>query len=212
MTMTINSPIRPGAALNDPETYRFVEEKILDAKYDVVTRNSYIPDRAYNKEGIVNILANYPWHEYGYKSGRWKRVAVIPELDFIPWREWGQVYETVLLVDPATGLDIAEVNGIIRRVEPPSGRLLFAGDPHYAGVISSVVKGERHIHIVGSTRLAYPTDGIAISAKARDLTKIMVPGDAPQVQLFNPPTDYLKLLGPWLVDHPQKPPKPGKGG
>jgi hypothetical protein len=206
--MTINSPIRPGAALNDPDTYRFVEENILNAKYDLVTRNSYIPDRAYNKEGIVNILANYPWQEYGYKSGRWRRVQVFDLI--IPFREWQQVYEIVLLTHPTTGQDVAEVNGIIRKVQPPSGRLLFAGDPHYAGVISTMVKGERHIHLVGSTRLSYPTNSLEIAEKARDLTKTMVPGHAPQAQLFNPPADYVNNLGPWLVDHPQKPPKPRK--
>jgi hypothetical protein len=206
--MTINSPIRPGAALNDPETYRFVEENILNAKYDLVTRNSWIPDRAYNKEGIVNILANYPWQEYGYKSGQWQRVQVFDLI--IPFREWQQVYETVLLTHPTTGQDVAEINGIIRKVQPPSGRLLFAGDPHYAGVISSVDKSERHIYLVGSTRLSYPTNSLKIAEKARDLTKIMVPGHAPQVQLFDPPADYVNHLGPWVADHPQKPPKPRK--
>jgi hypothetical protein len=118
--------------------------------------------------------------------------------------------KTVLLTDPATGQDVAEVNGIIIKVEPPSGRLLFAGDPHYAGVISSVRKDERHIYIVGSIRLGYPEADTTIAARARDLTKIMMPGHAPQVQLCNPPAEYLNRLGPWLADHPQKPPKPRK--
>jgi hypothetical protein len=208
--MTINVPIRPGAALNDPETRRFIEDNILNAKYNVVLRNSYIPDRAFNKEGIVNVLVNYPWQEYGYKYGRWKREIFFTELPFIPFRTWEKKHESVLLTSLRDGSPVAEVTGMARRVSSPSGQLLFAGDPHYAGVISTVVDGERHISIVGSVRLGNPEFDQVISARARDLTKVMVPGHTPQVQLFNAPTEYLKHIGPWLADHPQKPPKPSK--
>ncbi|GDY31990.1 hypothetical protein [Gandjariella thermophila] len=203
--MTIDVPIRPGAALNDPETRRFVEDNIINAKYNWIMRHSYIPDRAYNKEGIVNILANYPWQEYGYKYGRWQRELFFDELPFIPLRTWEKKYQTLLLIDPRDGSPVEEVNGMAKSVEPPSGRLLFAGDPHLAGVISTMRDGKRNISIVGSTRLGNPEGDQQIGARARDLTKVMVPEHAPQVQLFNPPKEYVKYLGPWLADHPEKP-------
>ena len=205
MTMTIDLPIRPGAALNDADTRDFVEQHILNATYSVVLRNSYIPDRAYNKEGIVNILANYAWQEYAYKCGRWQRRPVFEHLPFIPWRSWETVHDTILLTRHATGQGIAEVTGLALKVPPPSGRLLFAGDPHYAGVMSSVVDGERRMAIVGSTRLGHPEFKQTIAARARDLTKGMTPDRTPTVRLFDPPEEYVRHLGPWLADHPEKP-------
>lgn len=208
--MTINVPIRPSAALNDPETRAFVEDRIINARYDFITRHSYLPDRAYNKEGIVNILANFPWREYGYKFGRWRRKPVISELPFIPWYAWEVTYDTLLLTDPNTGQEIAEVNGLAMHMRPPAGRVLFAGDPHYAGVINRVIKGERRMSIVGSARLSSPEYDQIIAARARDLTKVMVPGHPPQATFYNPPKSYLDSLGPWVADHPEKPPKPKK--
>jgi hypothetical protein len=206
--MTIDVPIRPGAVLNDPETRRFVEENILNAKYSWIMQHSYIPDRAYNKDGIVNILANYPWREYGYKCGRWQR-ELLTQLPFIPWRAWEKKHQTLMLTDQTTGREIAELNGMAIRAKSPSGGLLFAGDPHYAGVLSTVRDGERHISIVGSVRLGHPADDQTIGARARDLTKIMVPGHPPQVRLYDPSQEYLKYLGPWIADHPDKPSKRG---
>jgi hypothetical protein len=208
--MTINVPIRPGAALSDPETYRHVESSVLNVTYDVVTRRSWIPDRAYNKDGIVNVLANFPWQEYGYKFGRWQRVPVIQELPiFQSWRSWEKKYHALMITDPATGREIAELTGIVKAVQAPTGRLLFAGDPHYAGVISTIIDDKRHMSIVGSTRLVgNPAHSPEIAKRARDLTKTIVPSHPPQVRLHDPTPDYLKYLGPWIADHPDKPSKP----
>jgi hypothetical protein len=207
--MTINVTIRPGAALTDAETYRFVEEHILNAEYDFVLRHSYIPDRAYNKEGIVNILANYPWQEYGYKYGRWQRVLVVEELGgLIPWRSWEHERNSpLMLTDPRTGREIAEFQGMVMKAEQPAGTLLFAGDPAFAGVIRTTRDGQHTISIVGNTRLGHPGYDLEIAKKARDLTQIMVPGHPPAVRFLNPPQDYVKHLGPWLADHPDKPRK-----
>jgi hypothetical protein len=207
--MTINVPIRPGAALSDPATRAFVEEHLLNAHYNVVIRHSWVPDRVYNKEGIVNILANFPWREYGYKWGRWRRKPVIDELPFIPWYDWYEVHETLLLTDPRSGREVNEVNGIVIKAQKPAGRLFFAGDPHYAGVVNTVVDGERHMYIVGSVRLAGLND-TKTSELARDLSKVMVPEHPPQANLLTLAQAYLDTLGPWLADHPEKPPKPKK--
>lgn len=170
------------------------------------------PDRAYNKEAIVNILANYPWREYGYKKARWAR-AVIDE-NWLPIRTWQKIYKTLLLTDPATGQEIAEVGGNPCPGEEPSGRLLFAGDPHYAGVLNTVAYGERRVCILGSIRLikepqvdllAATAAGASITALARGLAKVMVPEQRPRAQLYEPPEKYLKRLGPWVADHPDKP-------
>lgn len=213
--MTINVPIRPGAALNDPETYRYVEDEILNAEYNVVLRHSYVPDRVYNKEGFVNILANYPWQEYGYKCGRWRRENMVEGsiLEFvgIKFMTWEKKYNTVLLTDPRDGRPISEVTGMaLGGVEPPAGRLLFAGDPHYAGILSARRDGKPEMAIVGSTRLGPPDYKQNIAAAARDLTKTMVPGRQPQATFYDPAPKYVARLGPWLADHPDTPPKPRK--
>jgi hypothetical protein len=206
--MTINVPIRPGAAFKDADTYRFVEDNILNASYDVLVRHSYIPDRAYNKDGIVNILANYPWQQYGYKYGRWQRVLMVEELGgLIPWRSWEQKHNSLMLTDPITGQEIAEINGMAKEARPPAGLLLFAGDPAYAGVISTTRDGKRNISIVGNVRLGHPESEQGIAEKARDLTKAMVPGRRPEVRLYDAPQGYVKHLGPWIAEHPNKPPK-----
>lgn len=213
--MTINVPVRPGAALNDPDTRRFVEDNIFNKKFGMSERFLEFPDLPYNKEGIVNILANYPWQEYGYKKGRWARLMV-DDLWLPMIRTWGKIHHSLLLTHPGTGQEIAEVSGILIPGTAPSGRLLFAGDPQYAGVASAVADGSRRVCIMGSVRLISKPQvdrsddtakgasrGIAI--RARDLTKIMVPGQRPPAELFEPPEQYLQRLGPWLADHPDKP-------
>jgi hypothetical protein len=170
---------------------------------------SYMPDQGYNTEGIVNILANYPWQQYDYKYGRWQRKPVLHGYEFVCpwWKSWEEEYGRVVLLTHSTqGNAIAEMTGMVMLAEKPSGRLLFAGDPNYAGVISIVVKGERHVFIVGSTRLDYGR-GVTIPEIARDLTKIMVPGQPPNVRLREPAGINHKDLGPWIADHPEKPPK-----
>ncbi|GDY34065.1 hypothetical protein GTS_56980 [Gandjariella thermophila] len=204
--MIIDVPIRPGAALSDPKTRQFVEENIINATYDFSDRYRKIPELAYNREGIVNVLANFPWQEYGYKKGRWQREPISWEIDFLPFRVWEKVYRGFLLTDIATGEEISEVRGAVSSVMPPSGRLLFAGDPKYAGVINTMPDGERRIYIVGSIRLARNPESVTeIAQRASELTKTMVPERPPQVQLFDLPAKYLKRLGPWLADHPGKP-------
>jgi hypothetical protein len=212
--MTINVPIRPGAALNDLETRRLVEDNIINNAFGMSDRFMKHPDLSYNKEAIVNILANYPWREYGYKKGRWARVMI--EDPWIPIRTWQKFYSTMLLTDPTTGREIAEVGGEMCPGEEPSGRLLFAGDPHYAGVLNSVVAGKRRVCIVGSIHLikepkvddySDSASGASrgITVRARDLAKVMVPEQRPQAQLYETSDRYRKLLGPWVADHPDKP-------
>jgi hypothetical protein len=206
LSTTINVPIRPGAALSDAETRRFVEANVLNADYSLVVRKSYLPDRAYNKDGIVNVLANYPWREFGYKHLRWQRVPVVEQLGgLIPWRAWEKRSTTLLLTDPRSGQEVAEMQGLVKDVEAPAGRLLFAGEPGYGGVVSAVRDGRRNVFIVGNARLGHPEAVQDISAKARDLAKSMVPERPPQVPLAPPPADYVKHLGPWVADHPDKP-------
>jgi hypothetical protein len=212
--MTINVPIRPGAALNEPDTRRFVEDNIINKEFSRAERFWKLPETSYNKEAIVNILANYPWREYGYKKARWARRQL--DENWIPIRTWQKSSKTLLLTDPATGQEIAEVGGKPCPGEEPSGRLLFAGDPHYAGVLNTVANGTRQVCIVGSIHLIKEpqvddlTDtakgtSSSITIKARDLAKVMVPEQRPQAQLYEHPESYLKLLGPWLADHPDKP-------
>jgi hypothetical protein len=203
VTTSINVPIRPGAALADPGTRAYVEEHILNAQFNVVTRHSWIPDRVYNKEGIVNVLANYPWQEYGYKYGRWRREQVISELPFIPWRAWAENTAFITLTDPVRGTEIAEMTALNFDLERYTGKLLFAGDLRYAGVISAIVNGKRHISIMGSTQLGGAD--IIISERARDLTKVMRPDYLPPVQLYTPWVEYRTHFGPWVADHPEKP-------
>jgi hypothetical protein len=113
-----------------------------------------------------------------------------------------------MLTDPRTGREIAEVQGMDKKAEPPSGTLHFAGDPACAGVIRTTRNGEPAISIVGNVRLGNPEAVQDIAKKARDLTQVLVPGRPPAVRFFDPPQNYVKHLGPWLADHPDKPRKP----
>src|SRR6266511_2438365 len=170
--MAMNLSIRPGAALAEPETYSFVEREIINASYGPLVRRSWIPDRAYNKDGIVNVLANYPWRPYHYKYGRWHRVPFFPNLPFVRLRTWAEQYDSILLVDPATRRGLAEVTGIALFGRyttgggraPHSGSLLFAGDPQLAGVVNAVVGRRRHMFIVGSVSLRHAMYAQEISA------------------------------------------------
>jgi hypothetical protein len=91
-----------------------------------------------------------------------------------------------------------------------AGRLAFAGDPQFAGVISaSATSGERHMSVVVSTRLVgvvTPRELPVLSSRlARDLAKMMLPERPPVVTAADPRPQYLENLGPWLADHPTKP-------
>ncbi|HVW41304.1 MAG TPA: hypothetical protein VHC18_08135 [Amycolatopsis sp.] len=214
--MTIDVPIRPGAALNDPETYRYVEDEILNKQYNALDRRVGTPELVYNKDSFLNVLANYPWQEYGYKYGRWQREGVFEgtNLDFIPlkWMSWERRYFTVLLTHPANGQPVAEVAGAGLRIDGPAGKLLFAGDPHYAGILNVVTHGRRHMSVVGSPRLA-PSEKDRhgpIAGPANKVAQGLVPGRRPQVRLFEPDPAWASRLGPWIADQPKRPPKPGK--
>jgi hypothetical protein len=45
-----------------------------------------------------------------------------------------------------------------------------------------------------------------ILQQASELAKVMVPERRPEAQLYDPPAKYLRRIGPWLADHPKKPP------
>ncbi|MFD2419811.1 hypothetical protein [Amycolatopsis pigmentata] len=105
------------------ETYRYVEEEVLNADYNVVVRHSYLPDRAYNPESFLSVLANYPWQEYGYKVGRWQREnffdGTFLEILGLKYLTWEKKHDTVLLTDLRNGQPVSEVIGmVLSGVEP----------------------------------------------------------------------------------------------
>lgn len=214
--MTIDVPIRPGAALNDPETYRYVEDEILNKKYNALDRRVRVPELVYNKDSFLHVLANFPWQEYGYKYGRWQREGFFEgtNLDFIPlkWMTWERHDGTVLLTHPANGQPVAEVIGQYLRITGPAGRLLFAGDPNYAGILNVVTGGRRHLSLVGSLMLAPWVNGRPgpTAEQANAAAQALVPGQRPPVRLFDPDPEWTARLGPWFADHPKRPPRPAK--
>lgn len=213
--MPINVPIRPNAALNDPETRQYVETEVIN-RVSSSNRNANILDWAFNPDGIVNILSQYPWREYTYKHGQWARVRIHDP--GIPIRWWEKTYHTLMLTDAGTGQEIAEIQGLAfqAKIESPRGHALFAGDPHYAGVINMMVNDKRRMGIVGSVRLSDERhvdplsfgDGYRdVLKKASELATIMVPERRPEVRSYETPAQYLRRIGPWLADHPNKPPR-----
>lgn len=213
--MSIDAPIRPRAALNDSETRHHVEDKIVNAEYTRTQRRLAAIDYSFNAEGIVNILANYPWQEFHYKFGRWQKQSLGYEVDFLPFlRSWEITYLPLQLLDPRTGAEVSQVTGPYKvQAQSPAGNLHFAGDPHFAGVLSVMGDNGRFMSIVGSLRLAdHPDDHVNVGHQARDLAKTMTPERPPQATLKDIPKRYLKTLGPWVADHPGKPPRKGVAG
>lgn len=214
--MSIDIPTRPGAALNDPETRKHVEYHITNAEYTRDEKRGVAMKYAFDVDGIVNILANYPWQKFHYKSRRWWKQPLSHEVAFLPFmRVWKVAAFPVLLLDPRSGTEISQVTGTrMRDIPSPSGELLFAGDPHYAGVLNVAMDQGRHIAIVGSLHLALtsPEQYIHIGGKASELARTMSPERTPEAHLGEFPKRYLKTLGPWVADHPGKPPRKGVAG
>lgn len=104
--------------------------------------------RSDEETAIESITGQWPWREYPYKVGRWvyrERLTLLALLnDDTPGKkEWHRSMRTFLLCDPRTGYGIAEFDlprtwlwsyrGLVRY----SGRVQFAGDPRFLGVLRS---------------------------------------------------------------------------
>ncbi|HWE92301.1 MAG TPA: hypothetical protein VG317_22740 [Pseudonocardiaceae bacterium] len=193
-------PIAPGAALTDPRLQQAVAQRV---------------GRRMGREDalrIQNILAHYPWREYGYKYGRWQRVDTLLNTGY----KWGQVFESFVLVDTTSGQEIGELTAeglSLFKLAKFSGKLWFAGEPTVAGVYSPAGDGVQDLRFVRSP---------FIEQKAvKEQALAMRPGHNPPLPQATPgatakltPEETQKrwaapyTRGPWIVDHPDKPPKP----
>ncbi|OLR93453.1 hypothetical protein [Actinokineospora bangkokensis] len=201
----------PGSALSDPDTRELVARRVVDREWGALERRSWVVEQSYNPEAIVNVLAHHPWRELRYKYGRWYHDLVFAELSgLLPWRQWALRKKTLLLLD-ADGDEVGEFGGLKIPVAGAEGTLLFAGDPAYAGVISAVGEdGERDVVLVGNVRLGHPDLPVTIGERARDVARTLRPGRDVDVVLHDVPEAEAAHFGPWVVDHPKRPPKPAK--
>jgi hypothetical protein len=165
---------------------------------------------------MQNILAHYPWREYGYKYGRWQKVGTLLS-DITAGETWGKVFNAFVLVDLVSGQEVGEMTAAGVDGFPLvkySGSLWFAGEPAVAGVYTPAGDGVRNLKFVRSPYLHLPS--------VNDHALVMRPGFNPElprsVPGLNPrlkydpnnkyrDDSYAKQKGPWVVDHPEKPPK-----
>lgn len=201
----MNIEIAPGAALNDPRLQQAVAERV---------GRRIGRDEALRTQ---NILAHYPWREYGYKYGRWEWEQTFFSIVATRYK-WAHAFRSVALVDPA-GRELGEMTSY--RIESSdlvkfSGRFWFAGEPTIAGVYSPVGDGVEKLNLVWSRLL--------VSKAAQDYALIMRPGAQPALphadlrpsgssSASKKHMDSMggRSIGPWVVDHPVKPTKVTSG-
>jgi hypothetical protein len=197
----VNIEIVPGAALNDPRLQQAVARRLERRLFRGDARR------------MQNILAHYPWREYDYKYGRWEWEETFFSIVATRYK-WAHAFESVALLDQA-GREIGEMTSL--QTDLPdlvkfSGRFLFAGEPTIAGVYSPVGDGVEKLNFVWSRLLGGKVAG--------NYALTMRPGDhpaLPQIDLRPPGMAAASRkhldsmggwpIGPWVVDHPDKPVK-----
>lgn len=119
--------------------------------------------RSDEKTAIESITGRWPWREYPYKVGRWaywERVTLLGLLGGQGKKEWHRSMRVLLLCDPDNGGGIAEFDlariwwWSYRGLERYSGRVQFAGDPRFLGVLRSNTGSDsmRLVHATGIDR------------------------------------------------------------
>lgn len=147
---------------------------------------------------VRDVLACYPWQEYGYKYGRWQRVRTLIEMGFGRYK-WAKTYDTFQLVERATGRAVGEFLAAGVKLAKYGGTVWFAGDPAIAGVCSPTADE------AGPNWLAI--SAFADQRAAAEQLDQLRPGGA----MWLPPDPTGRLADssaePWVVDHPAKPAK-----
>jgi hypothetical protein len=194
--------IVPGAALNDPRLQQAIAQRVGRR----ISRDDALR--------MQNILAHYPWREYGYKYGRWEWEETFFSVVATRYK-WAHAFRSVALVDPA-GTELGEMTSSTTETTSDlvkfSGRFLFAGEPTIAGVYSPVGDGVEKLNFVWSRLLQGKT--------VENYALTMRPGDHPALpqidlrQTVSAAASKKHLdsmggwpIGPWVIDHPDKPTK-----
>ncbi|MFC5906608.1 hypothetical protein [Streptacidiphilus monticola] len=153
--------------------------------------------RAEREQAAELLLGRFPWQEYPYKRGKWRRDTI--QWPF--WSEWKQTAQSLLLLDPATGRGLGE----LWDVEPPSwlgehgtsGRIQVAGDPRLFALVSLTDRPDR-AHLAIHRR--YFTENPV------QLFHRLVGGDLSLKPYYDADVEPVRYGGSlWLADRPQEP-------
>jgi hypothetical protein len=183
-------PIAPGAALQD---------SALCAALDTRARRSgclFARQDRIDVPVIRHLLATCPWQTADYRYGRWMHAL----RDFgygISWYRWTRTYDTFQLLAPA-GRPLAELAPRSkRRLQPPAGRLRFAGNPAVAIAYLPEGAGPEQVAFATAAHLK-PADALALALQPHPAAHA---GPAPQLSVIDE-------RRPWLAHQPAKPPRP----
>jgi hypothetical protein len=149
--VTPPDPIRPDAALNDPDL-RIGLQAHLDVLEAAAAAGGPAQQKALQMgRDTWSVLAAYPWQRFNYRYGRWQASIIFWRalITFDAWESytWQRADDSFQLLDPHSGQAVGEFfsRAWLRKVsatppnesevlDEPGGTLDFAGDPGSLGV------------------------------------------------------------------------------
>jgi hypothetical protein len=214
--MTPADPIRPGAALDDPNLRAALAERLPALEAAAATGGSKAKEALTNALDTWSLLAAYPWQRLSYRYGRWQSAQTfwkgLVTLGMWEAYHWARNADSFQVLDPYTGARLGELyaqSALKRRVgepytEPdliqmPGGTFEFAGDPASIGVYRPVGGGADTIRLSWCQYLNVGTLRKGIDA-LRTGSADRLPPPYQFVDL-----DLLDKYRAWFVDEPDKP-------
>lgn len=146
---------------------------------------------------LANILAHYPWRQYRYKYGHWRREQRLWDLLDLFEYKWGKLYEAFQLVDPVSGRPLGVLWPLDIKLPKPAGTVWFAGDPRVAGVCRLTDSPDAKVHYTPS-RLVTKEEELARAS-------VMRPGDPPGPEAIRHDERLAQDKTPWIADIPNRP-------
>ncbi|WP_189082057.1 hypothetical protein [Mangrovihabitans endophyticus] len=211
--MTPTDPIRPGAALNDPDL-----RAGLQARLEVLAAAGPRAGAALQiARDTWSVLAAYPWQRFNYRYGRWQADVILWRalITFEAWESyrWRRDTGSFQLLNPHSGERVGEFYSreYLRSkamppgdepdvVAEPGGTLEFAGDPGSVGVYRTPGGDASTLRFSWTPRL--------ILGSLRGGIEMLRAGAADRLPPAQPPLDLDVLDGArvWFTHSPDKPP------
>ncbi|NJC71925.1 hypothetical protein HC031_19710 [Planosporangium thailandense] len=216
--MTPTDPIRPDAALADPNLHVALAERLPALESAAAMGGP--KDKAALEYALDawSLLAAYPWQRLNYRYGRWQSEVTAWKalLTFELWESyhWERNTESFQVLDPYTGVRLGEfyAQAALRKftwggqpyMQPdvlamPGGTLEFAGNPASIGVYRPVGGGADTIRLSWCPWLNSGTLREGIAA-LRSGSADRLPPPYQSIDL-----DLLDKYRAWFVDEPDKP-------
>ncbi|GII23340.1 hypothetical protein [Planosporangium mesophilum] len=214
--MTPTDPIRPGAALTDPNLREALAERLTRLEAAAATGGRKEKQSLEDARDTWSLLAAFPWQRLNYRYGRWQSAQTFwkAAITLGLWESyhWERTTESFQVLDPYTGARLGEFypqSELKRRVgrpytetdllQMPGGTLEFAGDPASIGVYRLVGGDVDTISLSWCPWLNNVTlrKGIAM-LRAGNADRL-----PPPYQFVD--LDLLDKYRAWFADEPDKP-------